>query len=109
MRVLVTGAAGFIGMHLAARLRVEGADVTGVDSFDPYYDVALKRARAARLEDAGVRCESVDLADSVPRMGNLRPKKQLKGRNCWLIDARSDSRNQRPPSADRPSRGRIVR
>src|SRR5438309_4397605 len=63
MRVLVTGAAGFIGMHVAARLRVEGADVTGVDSFDPYYDVALKRARAARLEDAGVRCESVDLAD----------------------------------------------
>ena len=63
MKVLVTGAAGFIGMHLAHRLRRDGAEVIAVDSFDPYYDVALKRARAARLEKAGVRCEALDLAD----------------------------------------------
>ncbi len=48
-RVLVTGAAGFIGMHVAARLLDAGASVTGVDNFDPYYDVALKRARIAQL------------------------------------------------------------
>ncbi|MEP7208741.1 MAG: NAD-dependent epimerase/dehydratase family protein [Casimicrobiaceae bacterium] len=47
--VLVTGAAGFIGMHVAQRLLAEGHAVTGVDTFDPYYDVALKEARAARL------------------------------------------------------------
>ncbi len=35
MKVLVTGAAGFIGMHLAHRLREDGADVVAVDSFDP--------------------------------------------------------------------------
>ena len=63
MKVLVTGAAGFIGMHLALRLRGDGADVTGVDSFDTYYDVGLKRDRAARLDAAGVTCKALDLAD----------------------------------------------
>jgi len=64
MKVLVTGAAGFIGMHLAQRLRKDGAEVVAVDSFDPYYDVALKRARAQRLLEIGVRCETLDLADA---------------------------------------------
>ena len=47
MHVLVTGAAGFIGMHAARALLADGARVTGVDNFDPYYDVALKEARLA--------------------------------------------------------------
>ena len=64
MKVLVTGAAGFIGMHLALRLARDGAEVSGVDSFDPYYDVGLKRARAKLLAAAGVHCEVVDLADA---------------------------------------------
>jgi UDP-glucuronate 4-epimerase len=63
MTTLVTGAAGFIGMHLALRLARDGADVVGVDNFDPYYDVALKRARADQLARAGVRCVELDLAD----------------------------------------------
>ena len=63
MTTLVTGAAGFIGMHLALRLARDGADVVGVDNFDPYYDVSLKRARADKLARAGVRCVEVDLAD----------------------------------------------
>ena len=63
MKILVTGAAGFIGMHLALRLARDGADVTGVDNFDPYYDVALKHARADQLARAGVRCIELDLAD----------------------------------------------
>jgi UDP-glucuronate 4-epimerase len=63
--ILVTGAAGFIGMHLCARLLDAGASVTGVDSFDPYYDVALKRARLARLEGRpGFSFETLDLADA---------------------------------------------
>jgi len=49
MRILVTGAAGFIGAHLTARLLREGHMVTGVDAFTPYYDVRLKRDRWAAL------------------------------------------------------------
>mgnify|MGYP006311113075 CR=1 FL=1 len=41
--VLVTGAAGFIGYHLARRLLSEGCRVTGVDNLTPYYDVGLDR------------------------------------------------------------------
>ena len=40
-RVLVTGAAGFIGMHTARALLDAGAEVVGVDNLDPYYDVRL--------------------------------------------------------------------
>ena len=49
MKVLVTGAAGFIGYHTAARLLADGHTVVGVDNFNAYYDVALKRARIALL------------------------------------------------------------
>jgi UDP-glucuronate 4-epimerase len=48
-RILVTGAAGFIGMHAARALLDAGAIVVGVDNFEPYYDVSLKEARLATL------------------------------------------------------------
>jgi UDP-glucuronate 4-epimerase len=47
--VLVTGAAGFIGMHVARRLLAEGIAVVGVDNLNAYYDPALKQARLAEL------------------------------------------------------------
>ncbi|MGH8802700.1 MAG: NAD-dependent epimerase/dehydratase family protein, partial [Casimicrobiaceae bacterium] len=63
-RVLVTGAAGFIGMHTARALLAAGASVIGIDDFDPYYDVGLKRARVAQLAGAtGFAFDEVDLAD----------------------------------------------
>ncbi len=49
MRVLVTGAAGFIGSAAAARFIAAGHEVVGIDSFSKYYDVRLKRARQAVL------------------------------------------------------------
>jgi len=65
MRVLVTGCAGFIGMHTAERLLADGASVTGVDNLDPYYDVALKEARLARLDGRpGFAFERLDLAEA---------------------------------------------
>jgi UDP-glucuronate 4-epimerase len=65
MHVLVTGAAGFIGMHAAKALLAQGARVTGVDSFEPYYDVALKEARIASLRGMpGFAFERVDLAQA---------------------------------------------
>lgn len=49
-RILVTGAAGFIGSHLVERLLSLGASVTGVDNFDPFYPAELKRANLARAQ-----------------------------------------------------------
>src|SRR3990172_7972726 len=49
MKVLVTGAAGFIGYHLAQALLARGDEVTGVDNLNDYYEVALKQARLGRL------------------------------------------------------------
>ncbi|WP_421855056.1 SDR family NAD(P)-dependent oxidoreductase [Oricola sp.] len=63
-RVLVTGVAGFIGMHVAAELMKDGHQVVGVDSLNDYYDVALKQARLEQLEARdGFRFLHMDLAD----------------------------------------------
>jgi len=62
--VIVTGAAGFIGMHAAERLLDRGEAVIGVDVFNAYYDPALKDARAARLEGRdGFRMVRMDIAE----------------------------------------------
>ena len=64
MHVLVTGAAGFIGYHLAQRLVTDGHSVVGLDNCNDYYDVRLKRDRLARLEGLpGFRVVEADLAD----------------------------------------------
>jgi UDP-glucuronate 4-epimerase len=50
MRILVTGAAGFIGFHVANRLLMDGHDVVGLDSVNQYYDVRIKEARLGLLQ-----------------------------------------------------------
>jgi UDP-glucuronate 4-epimerase len=49
MRILVTGVAGFIGMHVAMRLLADGHEVIGLDNINDYYDVRLKQARLAHI------------------------------------------------------------
>ena len=62
--ILVTGAAGFIGFHVARRLLEAGRAVVGIDNLDPYYDVRLKEARLKELAAfSGFGFESLDLAD----------------------------------------------
>jgi UDP-glucuronate 4-epimerase len=64
VKVLVTGSAGFIGMHVAERLLARGDEVVGLDNMNDYYDPALKRARLARLvERKGYAHVHADLAD----------------------------------------------
>lgn len=66
MPVLVTGAAGFIGFHVARALLARGEAVVGVDSLNDYYELSLKRARLAELEKhPNFGFEHRDLADVV--------------------------------------------
>lgn len=51
-KILVTGAAGFIGFHVANKLLARGDDVIGLDNLNDYYDVSLKKARLALLQEA---------------------------------------------------------
>ena len=62
--ILVTGAAGFIGFHVARRLLSEGCTVLGLDSLNDYYDPALKKSRLDVLQDKpGFSFEQANLAD----------------------------------------------
>ncbi|HUO97977.1 MAG TPA: GDP-mannose 4,6-dehydratase, partial [Rhizomicrobium sp.] len=63
MTVLVTGAAGFIGYHVAEALLARGDSVVGIDNLNDYYDPALKHARLVQLSDRRFVFERVDLAD----------------------------------------------
>jgi len=64
VKILVTGAAGFIGLHTARRLLARGDEVVGLDNLNEYYDVTLKLARLALLQkEPGFRFAKLDLAD----------------------------------------------
>ena len=69
MRILVTGVAGFIGMHVSSRLLARGDEVAGMDNLNDYYDVSLKHGRLSQLSarpgfdfTVGDVCEPQDLA-----------------------------------------------
>ncbi|CAN5414320.1 NAD-dependent epimerase/dehydratase family protein [soil metagenome] len=69
MTIIVTGAAGFVGMHVAERLLQRGESVVGVDVFNDYYDPALKELRADRLAAwPAFRMVRADIADPAPML-----------------------------------------
>lgn len=75
--IVITGAAGFIGMHVAEALLARGHRVVGLDNLNAYYDPALKEARLARLRaHPGFAFERIDLADRAAApalLAQLRP------------------------------------
>ena len=67
MKILVTGVAGFIGMHVAQRLLERGDEVVGVDNLNDYYDVQLKQDRLEQLKPFGEFCFiKLDIAEREP-------------------------------------------
>lgn len=62
-KIILTGAAGFIGFHLAQALQARGDTVIGIDNFNSYYDPQLKRDRAKILTENGIRILEADLCD----------------------------------------------
>ena len=70
-KILVTGAAGFIGFHLSKHLLERGDEVIGLDNLNDYYDVTLKKDRLKQLlEKPGFSFHLLDLADreSIPQI-----------------------------------------
>ena len=76
MKVLVTGAAGFIGMHCIERLLARGDHVVGIDNLNDYYDVALKESRLSRIADhADFRFHRVSIEDKEAMAGIFAEEK----------------------------------
>lgn len=64
MKILITGAAGFIGSHTAERLKDLGHEVIGVDNFSPYYSLELKRLNEKALAEKGITIINKDLRET---------------------------------------------
>ena len=76
MKVLVTGAAGFIGMHCIERLLARGDQVVGIDNLNDYYDVTLKESRLSRIADhAAFRFHRVSIEDKEAMAGIFAEEK----------------------------------
>ena len=81
VKILVTGAAGFIGHHVARRLLDQGHDVVGIDNLNPYYDVRLK---LDRLRELGIEAAETGAPDA----GTIQAKEtSLRFQRMDLVEA----------------------
>ena len=86
MTILITGAAGFIGSHVAEALLARGDQVVGIDNLNDYYSVALKHARLKRLEEKpGFRFIKADVADKTSIEGVLGQVKSSGGQITGIV------------------------
>ena len=93
--ILLTGAAGFIGSHMAERLLADGHRIIGVDNFDPFYDPAEKRANlAVALQEPGFRLVEADCAE-LPAL-----EQALEGNDLDVIVHLAAKAGVRPSIAD---------
>lgn len=74
-KVFITGAAGFIGFHLAQKLHERGDQVVGYDNFNSYYTPLLKRERAKILQNLGIKVLEGDICDHQALEGALKQHK----------------------------------
>ena len=85
MRILVTGAAGFIGFHLTKKLNDEGHSIIGIDNLNDYYDVNLKKSRLEILENLeNFRFYKTDISKESLSVRFLE-KKHLIELYIWLL------------------------
>lgn len=85
MKIVVTGAAGFIGSHLAEALLESGHKVSGIDSFDSYYSPQLKERNAAALASRGIEIARLDL--SLPDGSPASPESKALDQALASVDA----------------------
>ena len=108
MKVVVTGAAGFIGSHLAEALVATGHDVVGVDSFTDYYDPARKRQNAAGLDVLELDLADADLdalLDGVGAVYHLAGQPGVRRASVRASSTTSAATSTRAPACSRRPRG----
>ena len=75
MKIVITGIAGFIGMHTALRLNELGHEVMGFDNLNNYYEPLLKKERVACLQEEGIEFSFLDLRDRLRLMDYISTTK----------------------------------
>ncbi|MFT5098296.1 MAG: nucleoside-diphosphate-sugar epimerase [Lysobacterales bacterium] len=100
MKILITGAAGFIGFHLSNRLVADGHEVLGIDNLNDYYDLSLKAARLEIL-DAQERFEfhKGDIADKLVISANAPGWDEFFDATSVFADDFLVNREDLPPQA----------
>ena len=94
-KILITGAAGFIGFHLSKRLILEGYEVIGLDSINNYYDTKLKRARLKILNETKGSYDFIKHDKTLPSIKNTNIKCPKSCKDSEIIYILNNSNNMK--------------